>query len=235
MSSTWSVGSEVERLLDDVSDIWIAAVVEVVHASGSYDIRYVDDGIVEENVEVDELRSRTPTIDLPPEAWACIAASLQDIQSVCALESVAVVPSKAAKSESQSWWCSAYHLEFGRCGSVCSYERNFCPEGREAARLAIANCLALRSVELSGQMMRRPWKQRYADRSVRRSKEEDAARGHALLIPQKKQQPMRIRILDGRHARAQITCLGPGVRLGRGLESPQGGSGHYDLGSPSSV
>jgi len=56
----WAVGNRVERILDDVSDIWAGATVVAIHdpRQNVYDIRYVDDGSVERRVEGHELRRR---------------------------------------------------------------------------------------------------------------------------------------------------------------------------------
>lgn len=215
----WAAGCEVERILDDVSNIWIGAVVEAARENDSYCIRYTDNGSLEDGVESWELRARTPCIDIPAEAWACIGACLSESSTLCALEAVATLPFQVSRRETQSWWCTAYHLLFGKCGCTCTYERNSGLGGTERARLAIADCLALRSVEVSGLMMRRPWKERFAERSVEESTREATDRGNTLLLPQKKPEPPPIRMLDGSDGLVHMSCLGLAVGLARNLGS----------------
>mmetsp|Transcript_75046 Transcript_75046/g.216949 ORF Transcript_75046/g.216949 Transcript_75046/m.216949 type:complete len:129 (-) Transcript_75046:66-452(-) len=57
--STWPPETPVERLLDDVSDIWVPALVLAHRPDGGYDIRYCDERHTEEkNVQPFELRLR---------------------------------------------------------------------------------------------------------------------------------------------------------------------------------
>eukprot|EP00405_Crypthecodinium_cohnii_P001753 CAMPEP_0194748976 /NCGR_PEP_ID=MMETSP0323_2-20130528/3167_1 /TAXON_ID=2866 ORGANISM="Crypthecodinium cohnii, Strain Seligo" /NCGR_SAMPLE_ID=MMETSP0323_2 /ASSEMBLY_ACC=CAM_ASM_000346 /LENGTH=90 /DNA_ID=CAMNT_0039663705 /DNA_START=123 /DNA_END=395 /DNA_ORIENTATION=- len=56
---SWPPSTAVDRLLDDVSDIWAAAVVVARKPHGRYDIQYTDaTGNIERDVEFSELRLR---------------------------------------------------------------------------------------------------------------------------------------------------------------------------------
>lgn len=60
------VGALVERELDDVANIWAAARVLAVHATGdTVDLQY-EDGCDETDVPVEELRQAAPVEELPP-------------------------------------------------------------------------------------------------------------------------------------------------------------------------
>eukprot|EP00413_Alexandrium_margalefii_P043800 CAMPEP_0204588686 /NCGR_PEP_ID=MMETSP0661-20131031/48757_1 /ASSEMBLY_ACC=CAM_ASM_000606 /TAXON_ID=109239 /ORGANISM="Alexandrium margalefi, Strain AMGDE01CS-322" /LENGTH=91 /DNA_ID=CAMNT_0051598517 /DNA_START=50 /DNA_END=325 /DNA_ORIENTATION=+ len=55
--TTWPAMTRVERILDDVSDIWTPAVVICHKPGGGYDIEYMDQS-VERDVNPYELRLR---------------------------------------------------------------------------------------------------------------------------------------------------------------------------------
>merc|ERR1712100_394151 len=75
---SWAAGDPVERLLDDISDIWAGAVVLHVRGEGLFDISYADDGSVECGVEGSELRPRKVRLDMPAEMWQGVGSCLCD-------------------------------------------------------------------------------------------------------------------------------------------------------------
>eukprot|EP00929_Paragymnodinium_shiwhaense_P103495 TRINITY_DN6703_c0_g1_i2.p1 TRINITY_DN6703_c0_g1~~TRINITY_DN6703_c0_g1_i2.p1 ORF type:complete len:155 (-),score=16.24 TRINITY_DN6703_c0_g1_i2:573-1037(-) len=124
----WAVGDQVERLLDDMTDIWMGAVIVAAHEQGrsgsvEYDIRYADDGALEKNVESSELRRRTAPLDLPAEVWELTGACLLDKMDLCNFEAISRAPSVATTRHGSLWWCTAFHARFGRCGARCPHVR----------------------------------------------------------------------------------------------------------------
>lgn len=178
----WPLGAAVERLLDDVSDIWLGAVVVRAHRGCAYDIVYVDDGALEENVEAAELRCRRQPFDPPAEVWTKACSFLCSPQSLGAIECVAQVPRSAAiiPDDAELWWCIAYHWRYYRCSEHCRLDLATASAGgavaASAARRAAADCLprearasALRAVcDSSDQHRRVPrsWKQRCQERHL---------------------------------------------------------------------
>lgn len=124
---SWSVGTQVERVLDDVSDIWACAIVLEVHDGDIYDIKYVDDDVVETGVCSSELRSKTLQLDLPEDVWARAGSCLGDKLDLCAFERLGRGTRAAALREAQHWWCAAYHDRFGRCCAACDFEQAVSP------------------------------------------------------------------------------------------------------------
>lgn len=144
--SQWRPGMQVDRLLDDVSDIWAGAVVRACHPGDLYDIVYLEDDILERDVEGDELRRRYVECDLPEEVWIRLGHYFDEPLTLCALESVAQQPGIAASQAAPAWWSAAYHHRFGRCGDACGFAK-----GAPACRMRIGL---------------QPWKERYRDRAA---------------------------------------------------------------------
>jgi len=115
-------GDMVERLLDDVSDIWSGAVILIAHPGDLYDVEYVDDHTVERNIEAVELRARTQELNMPAEVWEQTGCYLQDREDLCAFECLARAAQVAAKRSADGWWRAAYHSKFGRCGGACDFK-----------------------------------------------------------------------------------------------------------------
>mmetsp|Transcript_61564 Transcript_61564/g.178554 ORF Transcript_61564/g.178554 Transcript_61564/m.178554 type:complete len:278 (-) Transcript_61564:61-894(-) len=169
----WQVGELVERLLDDVSDIWAAAVVCNIYEGGLYDIRYTDDGRLEEGVDAAELRARRERRALPDEVWDRAGAyAAGSPGTVCAIEGLARGPRHAARLRGGFTWCLAYHDAFGRCGDACVFERLTGSLGAATAQRAAATCAAMWEAESgqspgspsAGGKRRTTWKDRFVDR-----------------------------------------------------------------------
>ncbi|CAE8613053.1 unnamed protein product [Polarella glacialis] len=165
-------GDLVERLLDDVSDIWSGAII--VKASNRcllqssielYDITYADNGSLERDVEVEELRPRKVACDMPSEVWTFVGGCLGEKQDLVAFEALSRNPGTAAREKAHLWWCSVYHRRFGRCGPRCSFSFVSGAEGCAAAAQAVAICVA---TAILGQtpLDRLSWKARYQDQEV---------------------------------------------------------------------
>ncbi|CAE8710353.1 unnamed protein product [Polarella glacialis] len=168
----WAPGDLVERLLDDVSDIWSGAII--VKASNRcllqssielYDITYADNGSLERDVEVEELRPRKVACDMPSEVWTFVGGCLGEKQDLVAFEALSRNPGTAAREKAHLWWCSVYHRRFGRCGPRCSFSFVSGAEGCAAAAQAVAICVA---TAILGQtpLDRLSWKARYQDQEV---------------------------------------------------------------------
>uniref|UniRef100_A0A7S4QB95 Uncharacterized protein n=1 Tax=Alexandrium monilatum TaxID=311494 RepID=A0A7S4QB95_9DINO len=155
----WAPGSLVERLLDDVSDIWVGAVVLAAHQGDIYDVEYPDDGSVERAVEGHELRRRNYRMDLPSEVWVYVAHCFYEKLDICAFEALARMPQAAAQRESKLLWCTAYHERFSRCGPRCTFVRG---SGAVASAKAIAGCVEAADLGLTP-VDRMPWKARFAE------------------------------------------------------------------------
>lgn len=117
-------GDVVERLLDDVSDIWSGAVVLAVHPGGLYDVKYVDDHTVERSIEAVELRTRSQELNLPAEVWQQTGCYLNYREELCAFECLSRAAHVASQRAADGWWCAAYHTKFGQCGGACQFEGN---------------------------------------------------------------------------------------------------------------
>lgn len=158
----WAPGSAVERLLDDVSDIWVGAVVISRHAVGDlYDIEYVDDASREYEVESHELRPRKLRFDLPAEVWTCIGSNLHDHHDICSFETISRMPCAVSQREAQTWWCTAYHEQFRRCGPRCAFAQR-AGDGIVATGVDVADCMAVAALGLTP-VDRTPWKSRYIE------------------------------------------------------------------------
>jgi len=158
----WQPGSPVERLLDEMSDIWMGAVVCSVRSGDLYDIEYVDDGSRECEVEGCELRPRRTRLDLPSEVWERVGSCLHDKRDLCTFEALARMPCEAARQESQLWWCTSYHERFGRCSPRCCFERIVGAHGRIGAAKEVATCRS-RAAEGLTNADKVPWKTRYIE------------------------------------------------------------------------
>lgn len=162
---TWRPGDLVERLLDDVSDIWAGAMVMGSSAGGLFSVRYEDNGSVEEEVEGQELRTRKMRLNLPVEAWVYIGGCLFEKTDLCAFETITPGAREAQRWRGQGWWCIAYHERFGRCGPRCSFERvtarERCCSGQATAQIVRA-CGKEAELGLTA-ADRKPWKERYAE------------------------------------------------------------------------
>jgi len=158
----WAPGSLVERLLDDISDIWVGAVVVAAREGGLYDVEYPDDGSRERDGDGHELRPRNFRMDLPAEVWAYVGLCLYEKADLCAFEALARMPLAASRREAAVLWCTAYHERFSRCGPRCAFVRGSGPEGAAAAVRAIRGCVAAAELGLTP-VDRLPWKARYAD------------------------------------------------------------------------
>eukprot|EP00929_Paragymnodinium_shiwhaense_P025893 TRINITY_DN15549_c0_g1_i3.p1 TRINITY_DN15549_c0_g1~~TRINITY_DN15549_c0_g1_i3.p1 ORF type:complete len:357 (+),score=98.49 TRINITY_DN15549_c0_g1_i3:102-1172(+) len=159
---SWLPGEEVERLLDDITDIWLGAEIVSVRDDGMYDIKYVDNGSVETAVEECELRRRKFRLDFPAEVWEHMGACLHQKLDLCGFEVVARATSAASQRKGENWWCAAYHERFGRCGPRCSFARLEGEAGAEAFRTVVASCQAASSsLSLSAEKV--TWKARYID------------------------------------------------------------------------
>eukprot|EP00440_Ansanella_granifera_P014998 gb/GFBE01016302.1/.p1 GENE.gb/GFBE01016302.1/~~gb/GFBE01016302.1/.p1 ORF type:complete len:324 (+),score=63.67 gb/GFBE01016302.1/:1-972(+) len=163
----WSLGDPVERLLDDVSDIWAGATVVAVHAGDGdgpelYDVAYADNGSVEHEVEGQELRARKVRLDLPSEIWESVGACFFEKQDIASFEALSRNPAAAVREKASLWWSVAYHERFGRCGPRCAFERALVAEGSQAAVKAVADCVVASALGLT-QMERMPWKARYQE------------------------------------------------------------------------
>eukprot|EP00747_Dinoflagellata_sp_TGD_P083288 gnl/TRDRNA2_/TRDRNA2_162045_c0_seq5.p1 gnl/TRDRNA2_/TRDRNA2_162045_c0~~gnl/TRDRNA2_/TRDRNA2_162045_c0_seq5.p1 ORF type:complete len:194 (+),score=22.24 gnl/TRDRNA2_/TRDRNA2_162045_c0_seq5:43-624(+) len=160
-ASRWQAGDPVERLLDDVSDIWVGAVVLAVRGPELYDIQFADDGSLERNVEGSELRVRSLRLELPEEVWARAGAYLCSPYELCTFECIGRGPRAVARRDAQAWWCAAFHNRFGRCSTDCEFVRLH--DAAAAARAAVARCSAASLPDRSS-LVPVPWKERYASR-----------------------------------------------------------------------
>lgn len=115
-------GDIVERLLDDVSDIWSGGVILAAHPGGLYDVKYVDDHTVERSIEAMELRVRSQELNLPAEVWEQTGCYLHDQEELCAFECLSRAARVAAQRSADGWWRTAYHTKFGQCGGACQFE-----------------------------------------------------------------------------------------------------------------
>lgn len=163
----WVPGDQVERLLDDVSDIWVGAVV-LRQSSGRdelYDVQYVDNGSIEHDVELQELRPRKVRLDLPVEVWTAVGVCLHEKQDLSTFEALGRAAAAAMKQKAQVWWCTAYHERFGRCCGRCTFERGQ-PSSWKANGEIVTSCLAAAAQGLTP-MDRLPWKTRFAEQEMR--------------------------------------------------------------------
>lgn len=153
-AAIWAKGAPVERLLDDVSDIWIGAVIQATCGDGIYDVQYLDDNSVEQGVQADELRTRRLDDSIfPDELWERAGSCLRSKEDLCAFQCIARGPRAAAVRWAEQWWCAAYHEAFGRCGAKCLYHRQ---ENRVAGSLSCAAPAASSSPKARGR-----WKERF--------------------------------------------------------------------------
>jgi hypothetical protein len=162
-STLWSPGDPVERLLDDISDIWAGAVVVLVHKqSHHYDISYADDGTIECGVEESELRPRQVRLDMPAEVWESVGNCLYDCRDLCTFEQIALASRSAMRRNSELWWCAAFHQRFGRCCGRCQFEKISGPEGARCGAASVRQCFT-RSTFGQTSVDKIPWKARYID------------------------------------------------------------------------
>lgn len=159
----WIPGDLVERLLDDVSDIWTGAVVREARLEvGLYDIEFCDDHRLEHGVEACELRGRKMSGDFPEELWQRTGQYLSNKRDLCALEMLARTSHAVAKRELQTWWCSAYHYSFNRCSAKCNFKTVFNSAGVFAAAQELLRCRSEASASNSP-LARLSWKERYIE------------------------------------------------------------------------
>jgi len=157
----WRPGELVERLLDDISDIWAGASVVASTPTG-YLVRYDDDGSLEHDVDGQELRPRQACLDLPVDVWISIGTCMDTAEDLCSFEVITLASCQAMRRHSQTWWCCAYHHRFGRCGPRCTFEKVVSMEARRAMSVAIQKCL-LTAAEGLTTMDRKPWKDRFVE------------------------------------------------------------------------
>mmetsp|Transcript_34137 Transcript_34137/g.98286 ORF Transcript_34137/g.98286 Transcript_34137/m.98286 type:complete len:227 (+) Transcript_34137:104-784(+) len=155
----WPPGAMVERLLDDISDIWAGATVLAAYEGGLYDVQYADDQTVELGVEASELRRRTVEMDLPTEVWVRAGCCLSDKLDLCALDCLVRSAHVAAQHAEQAWWCVAFHERFGRCGCQCKFAPIAVAAYASAAAQQEATARCLRATGAS-----QSWKERYCAR-----------------------------------------------------------------------
>eukprot|EP00927_Polykrikos_kofoidii_P084798 TRINITY_DN9037_c1_g3_i1.p1 TRINITY_DN9037_c1_g3~~TRINITY_DN9037_c1_g3_i1.p1 ORF type:complete len:240 (+),score=16.79 TRINITY_DN9037_c1_g3_i1:39-758(+) len=158
----WAPGDLVDRLLDDVSDIWVGAVVRCAYPGELYDIVYTDGSDVESGVEGCELRERPEQFSVPGHVWVLLGDFALDPQTLCAIESLARWHRNTAAVASSSWWCSAFHHRLGRCGDGCPLA-----QGASASSAAIL-CNQLPISESPIAPPSKSWKERYSLKSGRR-------------------------------------------------------------------
>uniref|UniRef100_A0A6T0XTJ1 Uncharacterized protein n=1 Tax=Alexandrium monilatum TaxID=311494 RepID=A0A6T0XTJ1_9DINO len=155
----WAPGSLVERLLDDVSDIWAGATVLAAREGDLYDVQYADDQAVEHDVEGCELRKRTVELNMPADVWVRTGSCLSDKLDLCAVDCLARSPHTAAQRAQQAWWCVAFHQRFGRCSFQCEFSPMATAAYASAAAQQKATAKCLTSTGAS-----RLWKERYMAR-----------------------------------------------------------------------
>jgi len=158
----WCVGACVERLLDDVSDIWAGATVVGIDAGGLYSVAYADDGSVEHQVDGYELRPRKSRLEFPVEVWERIGSCMDGKLELTSFEVIVRRAREAAQEEAKVWWCSAYHDRFGICGPRCKFKRlagrmGLVLLGETSRQCSKAAAQGLTSVD------RKPWKERYSE------------------------------------------------------------------------
>jgi len=166
-SHLWAPGDLVERLLDDISDIWVGATVVAFRGHDTegnelYDVAYCDNGSIEQDVEGQDLRPRNLQLDMLPEVWECVGGCFREKQDLAALESLARNAQVASRKNASSWWSTAYHHRFGRCSPRCCFDRVDGAEGSRMAETAIADCVAAAELGLTPPE-RLSWKVRYQD------------------------------------------------------------------------
>lgn len=168
-SQTWPPGSKVERLLDDVSDIWTRATVLASHDGDLYDLEYLDDGTVECAVEGDELRHIVGgASDFPDDLWEHAGCYLGSKEDLAAFERIARAPREAAVQCAQEWWCAAYHANFGRCTAACRFQAVLDESGWRLAAQEMARCSAVAAIDTKEKRALRvagwSWKARFQER-----------------------------------------------------------------------
>jgi len=172
----WARGSTVERLLDDMSNIWVGAIVLCANGGELYDVEYEADGSIEYGVEGCELRARSFRLDLPTEIWCRVGCYFYEKQDLCSLEVLARASCLASQQEAQGWWCTAYHQRFGRCGPRCAFKRVNGAAGAMAATKAVASCVVTAALGLTP-IERQPWKSRFVQQERCSSSWYDDTRG----------------------------------------------------------
>lgn len=169
----WLLGADVERLMDDMSDIWLGARVVGLSDGGLYSVEYADDGTIEHEVEGSELRPRKRRWDVPVEVWVCLGSCMSGKEELASFEAIGRLPRAASVSESQMWWCASYHDRFGRCGPRCGFVVG--AAGRASLNDVVRRC-AQAAAEGWTTADRKPWKERYLEQerldSSRRSPEQ---------------------------------------------------------------
>lgn len=158
-AARWKPGALVERLLDDVSDIWAGATVIASHEGDLYDVKYADDQAIEHNVEASELRRRTVELNLPIDIWVRTGCCLSDKLDLCAVDRLARSPHAAAQHAEQAWWCVAFHQRFGRCGWQCEFAPMAAAAYTSAVDQQKATAKCFNSTGVS-----QAWKERYMAR-----------------------------------------------------------------------
>eukprot|EP00929_Paragymnodinium_shiwhaense_P103970 TRINITY_DN67884_c0_g1_i1.p1 TRINITY_DN67884_c0_g1~~TRINITY_DN67884_c0_g1_i1.p1 ORF type:complete len:370 (-),score=56.29 TRINITY_DN67884_c0_g1_i1:105-1166(-) len=164
----WHVGALVERVIDDVSDIWTGAVVTAVDGD-CYDIQYADTSATERGVEEDELRDRSPQMLFTAEMWSLTVACVRDAQTLCALECVETGARGASVRAARDVWSVAYHCKFGSCGTRCTlHHADEDGVDVDLAKQAAPECARVAEdpdlSPLSSQRL--PWKEKYAKRHL---------------------------------------------------------------------
>lgn len=155
----------VERLLDDISDIWVGASIVEDDGDGLYTICYEDNGSLESEVCDQELRPRQMRLDFPAEVWSAIGHCTYGKVDLCSFEVLVKGAHDASKINSSIWWCVAYHDRFGRCGPRCEFERLPGRLGAELLSKVARSCTELAAKGLTA-IDRKSWKQRYVDHEL---------------------------------------------------------------------
>lgn len=162
--SRWPVNAQVERLLDDVSDIWIGAIITVAYPGDVYDITYIDDGTLETDVDGCELRGRS--LSLPGDIWSRTCSFLSDPMVLCFVEESSTEARRTLVEYAEELWCVAYHCRFGRCGPLCplpNKPHNNPADVGLAAQVAV-DCAAKVADPWRAERQKRPWKVKFAER-----------------------------------------------------------------------
>eukprot|EP00930_Biecheleria_cincta_P098989 TRINITY_DN90644_c0_g1_i1.p1 TRINITY_DN90644_c0_g1~~TRINITY_DN90644_c0_g1_i1.p1 ORF type:complete len:191 (+),score=31.99 TRINITY_DN90644_c0_g1_i1:91-663(+) len=110
----WRTGALVDRLVDDLADMWLGAVIQTVHPGHVYDIVYADTGILEKFVEGDELRGRQVPFQLGQEFWEHVVNFAGMGVLLCAVQQVERAAHRAVTRNDQVLWSILYHFNFGR-------------------------------------------------------------------------------------------------------------------------
>lgn len=164
--SAWQPGDLVDRLVDDMGDIWTGAIIRATYPGDLYDIEYEDTDAVEQGVEGAELRRRQPAFLLDAEFWARTCEYICDGRTLSAVEQVERSARSAVVFEASTLWSVCYHCMLGKCGTRCALQSSVSSfEPAQVSRVA-AECVRVAADPLQSPLsrQRRPWKERYAER-----------------------------------------------------------------------